>query len=296
MQGHERLRGRFDRLSPPADRLQLRAIERSCHPAPARRGQELQPGLGVIACIPMVQFFVPPSSISPRRSPVPGGDEAALCARVCAGDRSALALLYQRESGPVYRYALALCQNPAWAADAAQEAFAAFATRPQGFNPERGALGAYLAGIARHALLAAWNRAQGHSPLDEAPEEELGAAAAESSEAVLVRQQETRALWTALGRLPFAFREAVVLVDIQERAYAEAAQIAGIELNTLRTRVHRGRAKLAALLNAPTPTTPDARSGGAAVGAARAAHAPTQQAAPVADPLAAPNLPSKNRR
>jgi RNA polymerase sigma-70 factor (ECF subfamily) len=235
----------------------------------------------------MVQFFVPPTPTSPRRSPAPGADEAALCARVCAGDRSALALLYQRESGPVYRYALALCQNPAWAADAAQEAFVAFATRPQGFNPQRGALGAYLAGIARHALLAAWNRAQGHSPLDDEPEEERSAAAAESTEAVLVRQQETHALWMALGRLPFAFREAVVLVDIQERAYAEAAQIAGIELNTLRTRVHRGRAKLAALLNAPA-SRPDARSDGSAVGASRAPTAPM--------PADASNPASRNLR
>ena len=45
--------------------------------------------------------------------------------------------------------------------------------------------------------------------------------------------------------------EAVVLVDVQDRSYDEAAQIAGIELNTLRTRVHRGRAKLARLLAAP---------------------------------------------
>jgi RNA polymerase sigma-70 factor (ECF subfamily) len=50
--------------------------------------------------------------------------------------------------------------------------------------------------------------------------------------------------------LPAPFREALVLVDMQERPYAEAAAIAGIELNTLRTRLHRARLKLAALLNA----------------------------------------------
>ena len=36
------------------------------------------------------------------------GDEAALLARVAAGDADALGLLYRRESGSVYRYALAL--------------------------------------------------------------------------------------------------------------------------------------------------------------------------------------------
>ena len=44
-------------------------------------------------------------------------------------------------------------------------------------------------------------------------------------------------------------REALVLVDLQERPYEQAAQIAGIELNTLRSRLHRARARLAAQLN-----------------------------------------------
>ena len=65
-----------------------------------------------------------------------------------------------------------------------------------------------------------------------------------------MRAQSGAEVWLALRQLPVAFREAVVLVDLQERPYAEAAQIAGIELNTLRTRLHRGRARLAALLNA----------------------------------------------
>ena len=55
-------------------------------------------------------------------------------------------------------------------------------------------------------------------------------------------------MWAALRRLPAPFREAIVLVDLQERPYAEAARIAAVEVNTLRTRLHRGRAKLAALL------------------------------------------------
>jgi RNA polymerase sigma-70 factor (ECF subfamily) len=58
-----------------------------------------------------------------------------------------------------------------------------------------------------------------------------------------------------LRALPAPFREALLLVDLQERPYAEAARIAGIEVNTLRTRLHRARLKLAALLNAGTGET-----------------------------------------
>ena len=180
---------------------------------------------------------------------------AALTA-LAAGETSAIGPLYRAEAPRVYRYALALCSNPAWAADATQEAFVALALRPQGFDASKGTLGAYLAGVARHALAAQWRTRRGEEPLrDDAAEfegQQPGQldvqAAAPSPEALLVQAQDTAAIWAALRQLPAIFREALVLVDLQERPYAEAAAIAGIELNTLRTRLHRARCKLAALL------------------------------------------------
>lgn len=178
------------------------------------------------------------------------GEQQALLARLLRGDAAALDTLYRRESASVYRYALALSGNAAWAADAMQDAFVEFAARPEGYDPARGAsLGAYLAGMARHGLLARWREGSRHDPLDDddaGGEPQL----APSPEALLVRVQSQQQLWSALARLAWPFREAVVLVDLQERSYAEAAGIAGVEINTLRTRLHRGRARLAALLNA----------------------------------------------
>lgn len=215
-------------------------------------------------------FFAPQ-----RRARTPAPDDASVDAegaaarllqRLVGGDLEALDTLYRRESGRVYRYALALCGNAAWAADATQEAFVALATRPQGFDPARGQIGAYLAGVARHALAARRRELRREEPLvdidaaapAEASAPDMPASAvgahhpelAASPEALFVRTQELQALWAALRALPMVFREAVVLVDLQERPYAEAAQIAGIELNTLRTRLHRARARLAVLLGA----------------------------------------------
>lgn len=174
-------------------------------------------------------------------------DDAQLVARVAAGDRAALAAIYCNESPAVYRYALAMCGNPAWAADATQEAFIGLASRPQGFDAQRGSLAAYLAGAARHALLAQWRQQP-----EAMPEGEDDADAVDdlSPELVMVRRQSHAQLWQALLALPWPQREALVLVDVQERSYELAAQIAGIELNTLRTRLHRARAKLAARLAA----------------------------------------------
>lgn len=175
--------------------------------------------------------------------------------RAAAGDAApALAWLeavYRQESDAVYRYALALSGDAALAADVTHEAFMTLAQAPQGFDPARGALGAYLAGIARHALLAAWRLRDRHVVLDEPEDEPADAGTVADHEAGLIDRQSLDALWAAIRALPWPFREALVLVDLQERPYAEAARIAGIELNTLRTRVHRARQRLAAALNVP---------------------------------------------
>jgi RNA polymerase sigma-70 factor (ECF subfamily) len=177
-------------------------------------------------------------------------DDAVLAARIARGDAAALELAYRREAGSVYRYALALCGNPAWASDAMQEAFVELVQHAAGFDAARGSLGAYLAGIARYRLLAQWREPrQGEGGCDPEADDALPGTDP-SPESVLVQRQSTEAVWAAIRELPWVFREALVLVDLQERPYAEAAQIAGVELNTLRTRLHRARQRLARRLGA----------------------------------------------
>ncbi|HEY8880096.1 MAG TPA: RNA polymerase sigma factor [Roseateles sp.] len=183
--------------------------------------------------------FVGPSAAA-------ASDEATLLARVTAGDAEALALLYRRESGSVYRYALALAGDEATALDAVQEAFAQLLRGPQGFSAGRGSLGAYLAGMARHQLLNQWRDARRHVPLDEAAEDDADPMPA--SDAKLDGEQQQSQLWAAIRRLSWPQREAIVLVDLQERPYDDAAAIAGISVDVLRTRLHRARQRLADLL------------------------------------------------
>lgn len=191
--------------------------------------------------------FVPWTS---RRGARTAHDDAALAAGVAARDSVTIEALYRRDAAAVYRYALALGGNAGWAADATQEAFVALVERRARFDPARGdSLAAFLGGIARHHLLKVWRE----RPLAELDEDD-GDAAAEAVEASpesrLVQRQDHEALWAALRALPWPQREALVLVDLQQRPYAEAAAIAGIEPNTLRTRLHRGRDRLARLLGA----------------------------------------------
>lgn len=176
------------------------------------------------------------------------GDDAALLARVADGDADALALVYRRESGSVYRYALALAGDEATALDAVQEAFAQLLRGPQSFNAGRGSLGAYLAGMARHQLLNQWRDARRHVPLDDSLDADEGAEAMPASDTRLNQAQQQDGLWAAIRALSWPQREAIVLVDLQERSYEDAAGIAGVSVDTLRTRLHRARQRLADLL------------------------------------------------
>jgi RNA polymerase sigma-70 factor (ECF subfamily) len=90
---------------------------------------------------------------------------------------------------------------------------------------------------------------------DEAADDEKtgvdAAGAGLSAEQRLVDAQRSEQLWSAVRRLAWSQREALVLVDLQERSYEEAAAVAGTRVDVLRSRLHRARARLAELLAAP---------------------------------------------
>lgn len=127
-----------------------------------------------------------------------------------------------------------------------QEAFAQLLRGPQGYQAGRGSLGAYLAGMARHQLLSQWRDQRRHVPLDDTLDSEPSPASDER----LTQAQREDGLWAAIRRLSWPQREAITLVDLQERSYEEAAAIAGTSVDVLRTRLHRARQRLADLLDA----------------------------------------------
>jgi RNA polymerase sigma-70 factor (ECF subfamily) len=61
----------------------------------------------------------------------------------------------------------------------------------------------------------------------------------------------------ALAALPAAFRQAVELVDVADLSYRDAAEIIGVPLGTVMSRLHRGRRILADAIRERTPGTPE---------------------------------------
>jgi RNA polymerase sigma-70 factor (ECF subfamily) len=159
----------------------------------------------------------------------------------------AFTVLYQRRQGAVYRFALQMSGSSSVAEEVTQEVFMILLDERSGYDPARGPLASYLYGVARRLV---WRRmAQNRTHVQIGEEEEDGRTpeqliARSEVESDLARDQAVRSLRRAILALPAGYREAVVLCDLHELSYAEAARALGCAVGTVRSRLHRAHALL----------------------------------------------------
>jgi RNA polymerase sigma-70 factor, ECF subfamily len=173
--------------------------------------------------------------------------DEALVERIAAGDRAAFTTLFRRRQADVYRVALLMTGLPASAEDITQDVFMAVMHDAARFEPVRGAVKAWLCGIARNHARRRLERDGRHASLaddDERGRPDVGSQS--DPVADLARTQQVRALRQAILSLPLRYREVVVLCDLEEISYAEAAAVIGCAIGTVRSRLHRARTLLAA--------------------------------------------------
>jgi RNA polymerase sigma-70 factor (ECF subfamily) len=168
------------------------------------------------------------------------------------GDEEAFAFLYRRHQAAIYRFALRMTGN-SWAAEEiVQEVFMTLLRDPKKYDAARGALGAFLYGIARNRVMKHLERLPREVSLDEQKEDGSGPGIVLQDSATpstwLEKRERTKQVRAAVLELPPEFREAVVLCELEEMSYEEAAHMAGCPIGTIRSRLHRGRALLLAKL------------------------------------------------
>ncbi len=158
------------------------------------------------------------------------------------GDAEAFAVLYRQRADAVYRFALHMSGNPSIAEEVLQETFLALIRDGGRFDPERGTLASYVYGIAR-------NRIRKHVAMGrEFSEPDVEAPAAGDLLGDLTRRETVALVRQAVLALPGVYREAMVLCELEELSYDEAALAIGCPVGTVRSRLHRGRAMLMAKL------------------------------------------------
>ncbi len=162
------------------------------------------------------------------------------------GDEAAFVALYRRWQRNLYRYSLRLSGSAPIAEDVTQEVFLALIDGALSFDPARGSFPAYAYGIARNQVLRRMNRERFFAPMnDEAGEEHHRRHGSWSHRSdplgSLTRQEKIDTLHQAVATLPLRYREVVILCELQELSYADAAQAIGCPEGTVRSRLHRAR-------------------------------------------------------
>jgi RNA polymerase sigma-70 factor (ECF subfamily) len=209
-------------------------------------------------------------------------DEGLLLRRMVAGDEAAFTLLYRRKHPAIYRFALHMSGNAAMAEDVTQEVFMTLIRDAKRFDPARGTLGGFLFGIARNHLRRRWEQERNSVPLPESADE-LDAIVARSKasgkngtsgygvygiangngpsngngngngagvSAYMLHRDDFASLENvqrvrqAIATLPENYREVVVLCELDELSYEDAAAALDCPVGTVRSRLHRARAIL----------------------------------------------------
>jgi RNA polymerase sigma-70 factor (ECF subfamily) len=175
---------------------------------------------------------------------------------VASGAEEAFSVLYRRRQGAVYRFALQMSGSSYIAEEVTQEIFLMLLTDSSSYDASRGTLASYLYGVARRLVWRRMAQSRSHFPLavvegeDGRTPEQL--VALPEVERDLARDEALRSLRRAILALPAGYRETVVLCDLHELSYADAAEVLGCAIGTVRSRLHRARALLAERLAAKT--------------------------------------------
>lgn len=174
--------------------------------------------------------------------------DSELLQSMLAGDEEALAALYRRRQRGVYQFALQMCGSQALAEDITQEVFMVLIRQGHTFDSSRGSLSAFLMGVARNHVLRRLRRERFYVSMDEDSQNDAPTNQAPGTSAGplddLSRNETIESVRRSVLALPERYREVVVLCDLQEMSYAEAAEILGCAVGTVRSRLHRGRALL----------------------------------------------------
>jgi RNA polymerase sigma-70 factor (ECF subfamily) len=171
---------------------------------------------------------------------------------ISRGDEGAFLEFYRRYQAPVFRFALQMSGKPEIAEEVTQDVFMLVMDSAKKYDPKRGSITAYLYGVARNFVLRRLEQERCYLTALDDPESEYADIAVDDHDTLrdLTRNERVESLRKAVLALPPAYREVVVLCDLHELDYAEAATALDCAIGTVRSRLHRARALLAEKMRA----------------------------------------------
>jgi RNA polymerase sigma-70 factor (ECF subfamily) len=140
----------------------------------------------------------------------------------------------------VHRFAYRMTGSASAAEDVVQDCFLILWRKPTAYDPRRGAMRAFLLGIARNLVMRRWR--------DERPHEALEDDAVVFQPLNVREDGRAEAVERAILMLPPLQREAVVLAEYEEMSLEEIAHATAADLAAVKSRLHRARQNLRRML------------------------------------------------
>jgi len=185
-------------------------------------------------------------------------DWSQIVRRCMDGDSGAWAELVRTHHRRVYGLCYRFTGSPADAEDLTQDVFLKVYSNLASFDTGRGSLQVWITTLTRNLLVDnfrrtrnqratgslddGWESAEELKPVDRLTTKEL------SPHEAAAKKEIAKMVQDALARVSVELREAVILRDLQDLDYKEIAQVLGIPEGTVKSRISRGRAELARLL------------------------------------------------
>ena len=175
--------------------------------------------------------------------------DAELLKAALAGDEDAFLLLYAKLKGGVFRYAFYMTNSSSAAEEVTQEVFMTLLKEGTNYREARGDVGAFVFGIARNFIRRLKRRERRYEALpDDDAVLRLAASLVTEPEALqrkMMRDESLEQLQAAIASLPEHYAQTVILCDLCELSYVEAASRLGCAVGTVRSRLNRARSLLA---------------------------------------------------
>ncbi|MBS1799616.1 MAG: RNA polymerase sigma factor [Acidobacteria bacterium] len=172
------------------------------------------------------------------------------------GSSDAIAALYGRHSPLVYRFVLRLSRDTATAEEITQEVFLALLRHTERYDPSQASLSTWLCAIARRQLWRHFERNQRFVPFDSADDHLEPTSPDDGPDELLSRAEAIAIIRAGLDSLPLLLKEVIVLCELEELTYQQASLILAVPIGTVRSRLHRAKARLTTLLRTSTENQP----------------------------------------
>lgn len=178
-------------------------------------------------------------SDNPSSSASNGGSDAALLARIAAGDTAAVGALYDRHAPALFPIAVRIVRDRSEAEDVLHDAFVAVSERAGQYTPERGSVIAWLVTLVRNLSIDRTRRRERRGTIGREVIAHEPPPSNRDPERLTSDASEREKIKRALATLPDAQRQTLEVAFFEGLSYPEIAAREGVPLGTIKSRAAR---------------------------------------------------------